>query len=172
MDIRVLVAYATKHGATAEIAEKIGQVLRQAGLQADVLPADRVGDLSPYKAVVLGSAVYIGQWQKKAATFLRANEKALAERPVWLFSSGPTGKGDPVQLVQGWRFPTSLQPIADRIQARDIALFHGALDSKKMNLIEKWMIKNVKAPVGDFRDWNAIHAWASGIADALRRETP
>jgi len=172
MDIRVLVAYATKYGATAEIAEKIGEVLRQAGLQADVLPADRASDLAPYKAVVLGSAVYIGQWQKKAANFLRANEKALAERPVWLFSSGPTGKGDPVQLVQGWRFPTSLQPIADRIHVRDIALFHGAADPKKMNLIEGWMIKNVKAPVGDFRDWNAISAWAGAIADALLRETP
>jgi len=90
-----------------------------------VLPADRAGDLSPYKAIVLDSAVYIGQWQKKAATFLQANEKALAERPVWLFSSGPTGEGDPVRLVKGWRFPTSLQPIADRIHARDIAIFHG-----------------------------------------------
>jgi len=151
MDIRVLVAYATKYGATAEIAEKIGEVLRQAGLQTDVLPTDRVGDLTPYKAVVLGSAVYIGQWQKKAATFLRANEKALAERPVWLFSSGPTGEGDPVQLVKGWRFPTGLQPIADRIHARDMALFHGAVDPKKLNLIEKWMVKNVKAPLGDLR---------------------
>ena len=172
MDIRVLVTYATKYGATAEIAEKIGQVLRQADLQTDVLPADRVSDLTPYKAVVLGSAVYIGQWQKKAATFLRANEKALAERPVWLFSSGPTGEGDPVQLTKGWRFPTALQPIADRIHARDIAIFHGALDPKKLNLIEKWMIKNVKAPLGDFRNWNAINAWASAISDALRRETP
>jgi menaquinone-dependent protoporphyrinogen oxidase len=61
MDIRVLVAYATKYGATAEIAEKMGQVLRQAGLQTDVLPADRVGDLAPYRAVVLGSAVYMFQ---------------------------------------------------------------------------------------------------------------
>ena len=172
MDMRVLVTYATKYGATAEIADKIGQVLRQAGLQTDVLPTDRVGDLTPYKAVVLGSAVYIGQWQKKAATFLRANEKALAERPVWLFSSGPTGEGDPVQLTKGWRFPTALQPIADRIHARDIALFHGALDPKKMNLIEKWMVKNVKAPFGDFRDWNAINAWAHAIADALLREKP
>jgi len=172
MDIRVLVTYATKYGATAEIAEKIGQELRQAGLQTDVLPADRVSDLSAYKAVVLGSAVYIGQWQKKAATFLKANEKALAERPVWLFSSGPTGEGDPVQLMKGWRFPTALQPIADRIHARDIAIFHGALDPKKLNLIEKWMIKNVKAPLGDFRDWNTITAWARAISDALLRETP
>ena len=109
MDIKVLVAYATKKGATAEIAEEIGRVLQQAGLLTDVLPTDRVTDLSPYKAVVLGSAVYIGQWQKKAAAFLQANEEKLAELPVWLFSRCPTGKGDPVQLMNGWRFPKALR---------------------------------------------------------------
>jgi menaquinone-dependent protoporphyrinogen oxidase len=168
MDTQVLVAYATKYGATAEIAERIGQVLRQAGLATDVLPADRVGDLTPYAAVVLGSAVYIGRWRKEAATFLKANEKALAERPVWLFSSGPTGEGDAVELMKGWHFPESLQPIADRIHPRDIAVFPGALDPKKLNLIEKWTIKNVKAPLGDFRDWESITSWATAIADGLK----
>jgi len=172
MDIQVLVAYATKYGATAEIAEKIGQVLRQAGLRTDVLPVNRVSDLTPYKAVVLGSALYIGQWRKEAATFLRANEKALAERPVWLFSSGPTGEGDPVALTQGWHFPKSLQPIADRIRPRGITVFHGALDMKRLNPIEKWAINNVKAPFGDFRDWEAITSWAAAIADALKQDVP
>jgi menaquinone-dependent protoporphyrinogen oxidase len=171
MDTQILVAYASKYGATAEIAEKIGQVLRQAGLRTDVLPAQRVDDLSSYKAVILGSAIYIGQWRKEAATFLRANEKALAERPVWLFSSGPSGEGDPVQLLKGWRLPKAQQPVVDRIRPRDIAVFGGALDPKKMNLIEKWMIKNVKASLGDFRDWDAIDAWAKAISDALLRET-
>jgi menaquinone-dependent protoporphyrinogen oxidase len=168
MNTQVLVAYATKYGATAEIAEKIGQVLRQAGLRTDVLPMDRVGNLTPYQAVVLGSAVYIGKWRKEAVKFLQANEKALAERQVWLFSSGPTGEGDPVELTQGWRFPGKLQPIADRIRPRDIAVFHGHVNMKKLNFIEKWMIKNVKAPVGDFRDWEAITSWATAIADVLK----
>ena len=172
MDIQVLVAYASKRGATAEIAEKIGQVLRQQGLRADVLPADRVSDLTPYQAVVLGSAVYMFQWRKAAVTFLRANERALAERPVWLFSSGPTGEGDPVELTKGWRLPTAQQPIADRIRPRDTAVFHGVLDMKKLNLAEKVIIKGIKAPIGDFRDWNAINAWASAISGALLRETP
>jgi menaquinone-dependent protoporphyrinogen oxidase len=171
MDTQILVAYATKHGATAEIAEKIGQVLRQAGLSTDVLPAQRVDDLSPYQAVILGSAIYMGQWRKEAATFLGTNEKALTERPVWLFSSGPTGEGDPIQLLKGWRLPKAQQPIADRIRPRDIAVFGGALDPKKMNLFEKWIIKNVKASLGDFRDWNAIDTWAKAISDALLRET-
>lgn len=170
MDIQVLVAYASKYGATKEIAERIGEALRQAGLRADVLPANHVKDLAPYKAVVLGSAVYIGRWRKEAASFLKANEKALVGRPVWLFSSGPTGEGDPVALTQNWRFPKSLQPVADRIRPRDIALFHGAAAVNKMNPIEKWMLRNVKAPVGDFRDWKSITAWASTISDTLLRE--
>jgi menaquinone-dependent protoporphyrinogen oxidase len=170
MDNRILIAYATKYGATAEIAEKIGQVLRQAGLRADVLPADRVRDLTPYKAVVLGSAVYVGQWRKEAATFLEDNEKELAERPVWLFSSGPTGEGDPVHLMKGFRFPEAQQPIADRIRPRDIAFFHGVLDMKELSLADKLIVKGIKAPVGDFRDWDAITSWAAAIADVMKKE--
>jgi menaquinone-dependent protoporphyrinogen oxidase len=170
MDNAVLIAYATKYGATAEIAEKIGQVLREAGLQADVRPADRAGDLSPYGAVVLGSAVYAGQWRKEATTFLEANEAELARRPVWIFSSGPTGEGDPVELMKGWRLPEALQPVVDRIQPRDIAFFHGVLDMDKLNLAEKLIVKALKAPAGDFRDWQAITAWAAAIAAALKAE--
>lgn len=170
MDKQVLVVYATKYGATAEIAEKIGQVLQQAGLQAEVLPADRTGDLSSYQAIVLGSAVHIGRWRKEAARFLKANEQALAGKSVWLFSSGPTGEGDPAALLQGWRFPGKLQPVVDRIQPRDIAVFHGAVDLNKLNFIERWMLKNVKAAAGDFRDWEAITAWATAIAGELKAE--
>jgi menaquinone-dependent protoporphyrinogen oxidase len=168
MDRQILVAYATKHGGTAEIAEKIGEVLREAGLRTDVLPVGRVEDLVSYKAIVLGSGVYIGRWRKEAASFLKANEQVLAKRPVWLFSSGPTGDGDPVELTDGWRLPGALQPVVDRIGVRDIVVFHGVVDEKKLGFIEKWMIKNVKAPLGDFRDWDAIAAWAATIADALK----
>jgi len=170
MDTQVLVTYATKYGATAEIAEKIGQVLGQAGLRTDVLPTDRVGELHFYKAVVLGSAVYIGRWRKEAATILKANEKVLAEQLVWLFSSGPTDEGNPVELTKGWHFPKALQPIADRFRPRDIAVFHGAMNMKKLNLIEKWMINKVKSPLGDFRDWDAITSWVTAITDVLKKK--
>ena len=168
MDGQVLVAYATKYGATAEIAEKIGQVLGQAGLHADILQVDRVNNLASYKAVILGSAVYIGQWRKNAVKFLKINADTLSEQPLWLFSSGPTGEGDPVELIKGWRLPGKVQPIADRIQPRDCAVFHGDIRIEKMNMIEKWMIKKVKSPTGDFRDWDAITSWATSIANVLK----
>jgi len=168
MNAHVLVAFAGKHGSTAEIADKIGQTLREAGLQTDVSPVKRVGDLSAYKAVVLGSAIYIGQWRKEAVRFLKANEMALAGRPLWLFSSGPTGSGDPLELLKGWRFPKALQPVFDRVKPRGIAVFHGMIDVKKAGFFERWVIKKVKAPVGDFRDWNAIASWAAAIAKELK----
>jgi menaquinone-dependent protoporphyrinogen oxidase len=169
MDGKVLVAYATKYGATAEIAEKIGEVLGEAGLCVDVLAADKVREVRDYEAVVLGSGVYMGRWRKAAAKFLKANERALGEMPVWLFSSGPTNEGDPVELLEGWRFPKSLQPVAESIGARDTAVFHGVLEAAKLGFIERWIIKKVKAPVGDFRDWEAIRSWARAVADELTK---
>jgi menaquinone-dependent protoporphyrinogen oxidase len=168
MDKKILVAYATKYGATAEIAQKIGQVLTEAGLAVDVLPAGQVRDVQPYGAVVLGSAVYVGAWRKEAARFLQLNEKLLSELPVWLFSSGPLEQGDPVELLQGWRLPKGLQPVADRIHPRDVAVFHGAIYEEKLNSLDKWMLKTVKSQVGDFRDWQLITAWATSISEALR----
>ena len=173
MDKKILVAYASKYGATKEIAEKIVAVLREAGLQVDVLPVDRIRDVTPYKAVILGSAVYVGKWPKEAVRFLQADERVLAERPVWIFSSGPTGQGDPVALVEGERLPPALQPLVDRIQPRDIAVFHGYINPDKINFIEKWAIKSlVKKPFGDFRDWDAITAWAISIAESLKEAEP
>jgi menaquinone-dependent protoporphyrinogen oxidase len=168
MSTNVLIAYATKYGATAEIAEKIGQVLGQAGLSTDVKPVKLVRDLSPYQAVVLGSAVYIAQWRKEAVKFLQANEKRMAEMPVWLFSSGPVGEGDPVELLNGWRLPKAVQPIVDRIEPRGITVFHGYINVEKMNFLERGMIKNVGSPTGDFRDWETITSWANAIADELK----
>jgi menaquinone-dependent protoporphyrinogen oxidase len=165
----ILVTYASKYGATKEIAEKIGEVLRQASLRVDVVSVDGIRDLSLYEVIILGSAVYVGKWQKEAVEFLSANEKTLTGRLVWLFSSGPTGEGDPLELVEGQRLPPALQPVVDRIRPRDIAVFHGFINPDKLNFIEKWSIKSlVKKPFGDFRDWAAIMSWAASIAESLK----
>lgn len=169
MEKKILVAYASKYGATAEIAEKIGQILSQSSLLVDVLSMDKVKDITPYRAVILGTALYIGQWRKEAVKFLQSTETSLSHQKVWLFISGPTGEGDPKELVQGWHIPRSLQPLVDRIKPHDIAVFHGNVDLKKISFIEKWMIHQVKASPGDYRDWKAIIAWATSIADVVKK---
>ncbi len=173
MNQKILVTYASNYGATAEIAERIGVVLRQADFQVEVLPVREIHHLDVYQAVVLGSGIYIGQWNKNAAGFLKTHENSLAERPVWLFSSGPTGEGDPVALVKGQRIPTALQPVADRIQPRDMVVFHGYINPGKVNFLARWVIKNIiKAPFGDYRDWDSIVRWATGIAGTLQNGEP
>jgi menaquinone-dependent protoporphyrinogen oxidase len=171
MEGKILVAYASKYGATAEIAQKIGEVLKQEGLQAEVISAKKVTDIKQYKAVVLGSAAYMFRWRKEAVKLLTANEKQLAEKPVWLFSSGPLGEGDPVELLKGERLPKALQSIAERIKPRDIAVFHGSIDMKKLNFFERFVFNKVKSQQGDFRKWDSIAAWAKSIADTLKTQS-
>jgi menaquinone-dependent protoporphyrinogen oxidase len=169
MENKILIAYASKYGSTKEIAEKIGEMLKQEGLQADVLPVKSVKNPAAYKNMVLGVAMYIGMWRKEAVNFLKANEKLLAERKVWIFATGPSGKGDPKELLKGVIVPNRVKQVIDRIKPQDVAAFHGSLDVKKMNPFEKWIIKNVKAEMGDFRDWDAINKWAKGIMEAVKK---
>jgi menaquinone-dependent protoporphyrinogen oxidase len=164
---QVLVAYASKYGATAEIAERIGQVLREAGVSAEVLPAGRVLDLTRYRAVVLGSAVYAFRWRKEATKLLKALAADRSGFPVWLFTSGPTGEGDDDAFPEGVKLPKRLQPAADLIQPRDIAVFRGMLDMMKLNPVERWIMGAMKATDGDYRDWDAIEAWARDIAQTM-----
>jgi menaquinone-dependent protoporphyrinogen oxidase len=105
MKTDVLVAYGSNYVGTTGIAQRIAEVLRGAGLKVDVLTASVMSSTNEYGAVVLGSAMYAGQWTKEAAPFLEHHVDALRTRSVWLFSSGPTGEGDPVQWMHGWRFP-------------------------------------------------------------------
>lgn len=165
--MNVLVTYATKHNSTAEIAAALGEEIRSAGFPVDVLPVTDVDDLVPYDAVVLGSAVYMGSWLNEAAKFLKNYEEDLAERYVWLFSSGPTGEGNPYELLEGWNFPVNLEEIADRVGPREVKLFSGRLNSDQLGWSERMIYRLVKAPTGDYRNWDTIRGWARQIATVL-----
>jgi menaquinone-dependent protoporphyrinogen oxidase len=133
----VLVTYGSKNGSTAEIAEKIGEVHRARSLNVSVMPAAKVADPNVYNAVMLGSAVYAGHWMNEAVNFLETYEVPLSTRPICLFSSGPTGQGDPVERLHGWRFPEAQLDIADRIRPQGITVFHGKIDINQLNRCEK-----------------------------------
>src|SRR5690242_8555228 len=126
---KVLVAYASKHQSTAEIATSIAHTLTQfKALEVTIQPIENVEYITGYDAVVLGSAIYAGNWRPAAAEFLRLHAQELAKIPVWLFSSGPIGAGNTKDLLQGWEFPAGLRVIAYNIKPRDIATFHGMIN--------------------------------------------
>jgi menaquinone-dependent protoporphyrinogen oxidase len=160
----ILVAVASKHGSTVEIGETIAGELRAMGLATDVQNLPDVTDPSRYDAVVLGSAVYMGRWLPDALDFIATRRDALNTRPVWLFSSGPLGADQPVPPGD----PQHLDTIMEQVRARGHRLFSGRLEPGDLGLGERLIVKVVHAPAGDFRDWDAIRAWAREIGTALR----
>jgi menaquinone-dependent protoporphyrinogen oxidase len=167
MGKKVLVAYASKLGATAEIAKRIRDLLTNAGLEVDLFPAQQVKDLSAYDGIVLGSAIYYGRWRKEAVRFLKTKEDQLRNKKVWFFSSGPLDKGDPVELLDGWTFPPLQQALKERIRPQGLAIFHGVLDRSKLNPFERFVMDKMGAPEGDFRDWGLVEDWTKAIAQAF-----
>ena len=127
MSERVLVAYGSKFGSTAEIAQAIGTTLRVAGLEVDVKRAREVRSLEPYRAVVVGSAVYVARWRRDAMRLLRRRREDLAQREVWVFSSGPVGeeKSEPDEKQERWTKPKRVQWLATEIKAHEHVVFGG-----------------------------------------------
>jgi menaquinone-dependent protoporphyrinogen oxidase len=165
--MNVLVAVASKHGSTMGIGEAVAAELRAMGIDADVRDVDEVTDNWPYDGVVVGSAVYMGKWLREAIAFVRDHETALRAVPVWLFSSGPLGAGEPVPLGD----PEPLGELMEAARARGHRVFSGRLDKDHLGLGERLIARAVHAPAGDFRDWEAIGTWAREIGEALRAET-
>ena len=179
--MRVLVAYATRHGATAGIAERIAAALIAAGLSAEARTVEEVEDVEPFDAVVLGGAAYMFHWLKPAMTFSRRHRKELAARPVWLFSSGPLGtdlvdkKGK--NVLQASR-PKEFDELTKLLHPQGEQVFFGAYDpdAPPVGLGERFVqhmpAARAALPAGDFRDWPAIDAWAARIAAELGAGVP
>jgi menaquinone-dependent protoporphyrinogen oxidase len=174
--MHVLVAYASRHGATQGIAERIAETLRAAGLEAEAVRAAAVSSVAGYDAFDIGSAAYMFHWEKDASGFVRRHREEIAAKPAWLFSSGPLGT-EPLD-EQGrdqkvTAIPKEIPELIEAVNARDHHVFFGAYDSgqKPIGLAERFVNRMPAArdalPHGDFRDWPEIDAWAREIAGAL-----
>jgi menaquinone-dependent protoporphyrinogen oxidase len=163
--MRVLVATASKHGATAEIGQAIADELIARGMDAAVVPAGDAESVDGYDAVVLGSAVYAGHWLPAATAFADRHGPRLHGRPVWLFSSGPVG--DPPKPEEE---PVDAGPMVEACAAREHVVFAGRIDRKRLGFGEKAIVMALRAPEGDFRDWDAVRLWARDIADQLHAD--
>ncbi|MFD9903676.1 flavodoxin domain-containing protein [Streptomyces sp. NPDC059063] len=159
MALTVLVAYGSTYGSTAELARTVAAALTKAGLAVDVRSAADVREVTAYDAVVLGGAVYAGRWQRDARRFARRHRRALARRPVWLFSSGPLDSAASDREVPP---PPSVRRMAVRLDARGHATFGGRLDQQARGPVARMIVRSGKG--GDFRDFDAVTAWADAIA--------
>ena len=170
---RILITYASQGGSTAGVAETIGKTLSTNGVVVDVLPMKAVTDLSPYQAVVIGSAVHSGKWLPEAMAFIERNQSSLRKVPTAIFQvcmMMATSNEQYRRMVPDWLAPlrTQIRPIAE-------GSFAGALwpnqypkVSEKLGL--RIFLASVKLKAGDYRDWDAIRAWAENLHPLLQSQ--
>jgi menaquinone-dependent protoporphyrinogen oxidase len=165
--LKVLVTAASMHGATAGIAQAIGQALCERGLAATVVPPEEVRTVDGYDAVIIGSAVYTGHWLDPAKDLVNRFGDGLAARPVWLFSSGPVGNPAGKLAQAMGQDPVDLAAIRAATHARDHRMFAGKLDRRHLSRPQRAALLLFRGLGGDFRDWAAISGWANDIAAQL-----
>ena len=165
---RVLVVVASRHGATAEIGAALASGLAECGtgragrVAALAMPVEQRPDPAAFDAVVLGSAVYAGHWLDPARAYATAHAEPLRRLPVWLFSSGPIGE-PPFPPGEPYEVPA----LTHLIRPRGHRIFPGRLDESRLSFGERAMVTAMRAPLGDFRDWDAVGAWATEIAGSI-----
>ncbi len=169
MNTRILVTYASMFGSTAEIAQVLGAALRDAHTVVDVRPVIDVNDVGPYHAVVIGSAIYNGQWLPEAVQFVHIHEATLCRLPVAYFAAcmllhRDTSRHRRVVAT----YLDAVRHVAPRVEPVTIAMFAGKLRYRNLPLLERLLFA-CKAHLswGDFRDWSAIGAWAQDLRPAL-----
>ena len=161
MEKRVLVTYASKYGSTGGVADAIGKELCDKGAGADVVLIKNARNIESYQGVVIGSAIYMGKWMSEATDFVKKNRDILSRVPVAYFLvcmtlSEPTEKNRAEVL-------SYMDPIlkdVPEIRPVGIGTFAGAMDYNNLSWLYKKILKSKKTPEGDFRDWDAIRAWA------------
>jgi menaquinone-dependent protoporphyrinogen oxidase len=194
----VLVAYTTNAGSTAEVAEAIGETLRQEGAQVDVRQVKQVGDVSGYDAVIVGGPMILG-WHREARKFLRKHHKALSQVPVAYFMTAlkltqfaeeklgtvpiyqdprlAKPPRDPHKLSFKERFAavtSYLEPVLKKtpqIKPVSVGFFAGKLDYGRLNIFHMlFVMLIIGATPGDLRNWEAIREWAASLRPALLGE--
>jgi menaquinone-dependent protoporphyrinogen oxidase len=161
----VLVAYSSKRGSTAEIAETVAATLRRGGLGVCLKPVEAVDNLDQFDAVVLGSAVYMKRWRGDAKHFLKKHRKALRQMPFWVFSSGPVG--DPANDNPEWMEPPKLAAKVEEMGGRSHVVFGGCVPAEPKGFMERAMADGIPKEHRDRRDWDEIRGWAQGVAAEL-----
>jgi len=165
--MRVLVTAASRHGSTREIAQVIADELTAMALNVEVKEPKDVDSIEQYDAVVIGSAIYVGQWLAEARDLVDNHAHELQGKKVWLFSSGladaPSKEGNSAPALLGRMKATG---------ALAHKHFPGKLDVLQLSLAERAAIMAARGKYGDSRDMAVVREWARGIGeDISQRKT-
>jgi menaquinone-dependent protoporphyrinogen oxidase len=163
----ILVAAASKHGWTDEIAARIGADLTEHGLDVEVMKLEDVDDLAGYDACVLGSGIYFGNWVKPARRFIDSHASELAQRPTWLFASGSIVGDPPIGDDPNALRARLAERLLETTHAREHKLFAGKLDKSELSAAERLPVRMARGREGDWRDWAAVDEWAAAIVHEL-----
>jgi menaquinone-dependent protoporphyrinogen oxidase len=156
MTTDVLIAYASKHGSTEQVARRIGEVLRSHGLTTTVEQASAVTDLDGARAVVLGGSIYMGRWHRDARAFLTRHADALDEIPFAVFALGP-GKNTEQDFEHSRKQLDHALAKEPELEPRAVTVFGGVVEPERLRFPFNHM------PAVDIRDWPTIHAWAAEL---------
>ncbi len=158
---KVLVAYASRCGSTADIARAVAEDLKRRAPAVDLLPADKVASLAGYEAVVLGSAVRFGHWLPEAVDFVRAHQAALRRVPtafftVHIMNTGPDEAARKARLAY-------LDPVHALMKPNFEVFFAGRMEQSRLSFTERLLVKVMRGHDADLRDWSAIHGWGQSV---------
>lgn len=168
MEKKILVTYATYYGTTGEVAKAIGDNLAGHGYTVDVLKVREVQDLSPYSAVVVGSAIRGGKIHDDVLRFLEENEDTLSNMPVAYFVCCMTMRDDnPDTRYMAEGYLAEVFNKVSKVKPISIGFFGGVLEYKRLDWLARLVVKALRAPEGDYRNWDAIIHWSEEVADNL-----
>ena len=161
MTKRILITYATRAGSTVGVADAIGAELRRRGLDVDIQPVTASPTLGAYEAVILGSAIRMANWLPEMVEFIKTNQSVLQSCPVALFTVHTLNTGaDEASRAARLAYLDTVRPLLNPV---DEVFFTGRIDLETLSFVDRLMVKMVKSPIGDFRDWDGIRAWSSAI---------
>lgn len=167
---KILIAYASFSGSTGGIADAIAKVLFKAGAAVDVRLAKEVSDLSPYEAVIVGSAIHSSEWLPEAVEFVKIHREELSRMPTAYFLASLTTVEDNEQTRS--IAAAFLDPVYEQIpevKPVDVGIFTGKLDFSKLQFMYRiiWPFRGNGVSEGDYRNWEAIRDWADGVYTKL-----
>jgi menaquinone-dependent protoporphyrinogen oxidase len=170
--MKILIAFASIHGSTAEVAQFLGRVLRVYNAEVTVLSAGQVTTVDPYDAFVLGTAIEDGMWLHEMFEFLDRFQAKVAKKPNYLWLNC-------IRVIEPDGYEHALkyyvhEPTIAALAARDVAVFAGKLKLESINWDERWLLSlrydGIERPAflnRDFRNWELIAAWGNKIAHEL-----